>query len=124
MRLLLNFIDHKGRTGRLTFLLCLIIGWLAGSAFLLLLYALGAPAGDLRVLAFALSILLSLGPAVRRFHDMGINGWVAIGLFIPGIGWLILVLLAVFPPERVPNKWGPPVRHRPRPPPEAATPTP
>lgn len=58
------------------------------------------------IVSFAL-FLPSLGLAVRRLHDIGKSGWAYLMLFVPLVGWIIL--LVWFCQDSVPaaNEYGP-----------------
>ena len=54
-----------------------------------------------------LAVLIpSLAVTVRRQHDIGISGWFILLMLIPSIGWLIILVFALIPTEKHPNKWG------------------
>lgn len=72
------------------------LSWMAGGLWIL--FALG-------------SFIPGLALAVRRFHDVGISGWVYVGLYVASIiigivGFAILVI-ALLPSNEGSNKWGP-----------------
>lgn len=44
--------------------------------------------------------------AVRRLHDLGVSGWFALIMWIPGFGQFVLLVLAVLPGLRRVNSYG------------------
>ena len=51
--------------------------------------------------------IASIGLTVRRFHDVGLNGWFLIGLFIPILNLLFFAMLYFFKSDPGTNKYGP-----------------
>ena len=92
-----KYLDFNGRASRseywwfvlLTFLIRFIpiIGWIAGLAL----------------------ILPSLSVQVRRLHDMDRSAWWLL-LLVPPItiiGWIVLLIMSIFPGTPGPNRYGP-----------------
>ncbi|RWE53387.1 DUF805 domain-containing protein [Mesorhizobium sp.] len=48
-----------------------------------------------------------IGLNVRRLHDLGLTGWLFLVVFIPTIGWLIILVFALIPTQARENQWGP-----------------
>ncbi|RWC86777.1 MAG: DUF805 domain-containing protein [Mesorhizobium sp.] len=48
-----------------------------------------------------------IGLIVRRLHDIGLSGWLAILCFIPTIGGLATLVFALIPTQTRENQWGP-----------------
>ncbi|TIQ39450.1 MAG: DUF805 domain-containing protein [Mesorhizobium sp.] len=48
-----------------------------------------------------------IGLNVRRLHDIGLTGWLFLVVFIPTIGWLIILVFALIPTRARENQWGP-----------------
>ncbi len=67
---------------------------------------------------------VSFASVVRRFHDRGKSGWWALLYFVPGIGWLWILIECGFlpgkPAAQVAPAFHPHRRRRPRPPPRPA----
>lgn len=53
------------------------------------------------------TILPWIGLIVRRLHDIGLTGWLAILCFIPSIGGLATLVFALIPTQARENQWGP-----------------
>ncbi|WP_237066868.1 DUF805 domain-containing protein [Microbulbifer guangxiensis] len=59
---------------------------------------LGDIAGEVAVyLIYALTGLVALAPAVKRLRDIGLNGWLAVSVFIPYLSIIAMVLLVFWP---------------------------
>lgn len=71
-----------------------IVGAIIGSQFLYYIYLLGV-------------ILPSLGVLVRRLHDTGKSGWMALLGIIPFVGGIIVLVFACSEGNRGPNAYGP-----------------
>ncbi|MGI9351206.1 MAG: DUF805 domain-containing protein, partial [Rhizobiaceae bacterium] len=46
--------------------------------------------------------------AVKRLHDLGVTGWLALLILFPTINWIFLLALAVLPTVQETNEHGPP----------------
>ena len=56
---------------------------------------------------FGLAMVLpSIAVTVRRIHDIGLSGWFVLLGLIPTIGSLILIVFALIPSQKNPNRWG------------------
>jgi uncharacterized membrane protein YhaH (DUF805 family) len=49
----------------------------------------------------------AISVAVRRLHDVGMNGWLYLLAIIPYIGWLFLLVVACLPGQDKTNEYGP-----------------
>ena len=58
-------------------------------------------------LFFLLSFLPWVALIVRRLHDLGLTGWLAILCFLPYVGGLATLVFALIPTQAGENKWGP-----------------
>ena len=52
--------------------------------------------------------LVSIAICWPRLHDAGKSGWHMLWIFLPVIGWVVLLVLLCLPGEKSPNKWGEP----------------
>jgi uncharacterized membrane protein YhaH (DUF805 family) len=48
----------------------------------------------------------SIALSVKRLHDLGFTGFVAIAMFIPMVSFLFFMVLCVFPGQEGPNRFG------------------
>jgi uncharacterized membrane protein YhaH (DUF805 family) len=68
----------------------------------------GAMNGGLLTKIFSLAILIpSLAVGVRRLHDADRTGWWMLLVFVPFVGWLILLVFFILEGRRGPNRYGP-----------------
>jgi uncharacterized membrane protein YhaH (DUF805 family)/cold shock CspA family protein len=58
-------------------------------------------------LFFLVTFLPWLGLVVRRLHDVGLTGWLAVLCFIPSVGSLATLVFALIPTQGSENQWGP-----------------
>lgn len=58
-------------------------------------------------LAYLGTILPNLCAMIRRFHDVGLTGWLVLLNAIPYLGPLVTFIICVLPSEARPNKHGP-----------------
>src|SRR5918994_3425821 len=81
---------------------CVVIGILFGLAVLTIR---PGPAA-----ALVIALLLSWPSAViyiKRWHDIGLSGWFAILNFVPGIGFVLWIVLGCIPGTPGVNRYGP-----------------
>ena len=53
------------------------------------------------------TIIPSLALGVRRLHDINRTGWWLLLIFVPVIGWIVLIVWAIERGDKGPNKYGP-----------------
>ena len=94
------FSNFEGRSTRLEMWNFLINNIVIGAILILLI---GPFAWIFNVVVF----IASIGLTVRRFHDVGLNGWFLIGLFIPILNLLFFAMLYFFKSDPGTNKYGP-----------------
>ncbi|MBB3992432.1 uncharacterized membrane protein YhaH (DUF805 family) [Sulfitobacter undariae] len=66
--------------------------------------------GAINALASLVTFLPSIAVAIRRLHDIGRSGWWLLLMFIPIIGWIVLIVFYCTPTQEEPNQWGMPPR--------------
>jgi uncharacterized membrane protein YhaH (DUF805 family) len=75
----------------------LVVGAIAG-------HSAGQAVGEL----YSLAVLLpSLGVGIRRLHDTNRTGWWYLLVFIPILGWIVLIVFLAQASDPGPNKYGP-----------------
>ncbi len=58
--------------------------------------------------AYSLAVFLpSLGVSIRRLHDIGRSGWWNLIIFLPLIGFIVLIVFAVQDSQPGSNQYGP-----------------
>lgn len=106
----IRFTDFQGRSQREAF-------WFFLLFHLLVAFALGFVDGLLGLGGFLgfIYALIALVPSaaltVRRLHDMGRSGWFILLALLPGIGMVILLIMAAIDSEDGSNEWGPNPKH-------------
>ena len=63
--------------------------------------------GVLRPLFGLGTLIPSLAVGVRRLHDINRTGWWLLLIFVPVIGWIVLIVWAIERGDMGPNKYGP-----------------
>ena len=58
------------------------------------------------LLAFIASLWSNVALAVKRLHDLGKPGLIALVLFVPVISFVALFVLCLFPGQPGPNRYG------------------
>ena len=61
-----------------------------------------------QALCLILATVVILRSVVSRFHDIGWSGWAVLLMFIPPVGFLILLFLLIMPGQKQPNVYGEP----------------
>lgn len=67
--------------------------------------------GPVGLLVSLATFLPSLAVAIRRLHDIGRTGWWALLMFVPIIGWIVLIVFYCTKTEERANQWGPRPNH-------------
>ncbi|WP_114965748.1 DUF805 domain-containing protein [Alkalilacustris brevis] len=100
-----KYVDFTGRAARSEFWYFVLFAILGNIAMGLFDRVIGmAILGTL----FGLAILLpGIAVSVRRLHDLGRSGWWYLLVFIPVIGWLVLLFWYVQPGTSGANEYGP-----------------
>jgi uncharacterized membrane protein YhaH (DUF805 family) len=86
-------------------------GFLIREAFSLIfvvaaLFGLASPEPGLFWLFVAMHYAITISASVRRLHDAGQSGWVALIYVFPGAGYILLFMLAIRPGDGIPNDYG------------------
>ena len=61
-------------------------------------------------IASLLTLLPSVAVLIRRLHDIGLSGWLVLLAFIPYLGELALIIMALLPTQMSQNKHGLPAQ--------------
>jgi uncharacterized membrane protein YhaH (DUF805 family) len=67
-------------------------------------YSQGGPLTSVYVLAL---LIPNIAVTVRRLHDTGRSGWWFLMIFLPIIGWIVLLVFYCLEGQRAPNEYGP-----------------
>ncbi len=107
------FFSPSGRAGRQVFILSWLF-WMMANGYTTAKLVLHQD--DESVLpfwsflffgVFVTSVVSGLMLGVKRLHDMGFTGLLAITLFVPVISVVVLLWMSVWPSEKGPNAYGP-----------------
>ena len=104
----------RGRMRRISFFLgSLLLGCVFWFVVAQIVYA--GPGTDREALWGGVFILVAgvscwclIAMAVKRLHDMGLTGWLALILLLPGFWMFAMPVLALWPGMDDDNKYGPP----------------
>ncbi len=104
-----RYVDFKTRSTRSQFwwwaLWSILLGF--GTSMLDVMAGMG-DVGPLNSLLSLAMFLPSLALAVRRLHDIGRSGWWYLMIFVPVIGWIVLIVFFCTATQEEPNQWGNP----------------
>ncbi len=98
-----HYADFTGRATRQQFWMYVLIVWLIQVVLNIL---------DLDMITTLLSVALlipNLAIGARRLHDIGKSGWWQLLMFIPIIGWIILIVWFATKSDTSDNQFGSPV---------------
>ncbi|PZU84124.1 MAG: DUF805 domain-containing protein [Shinella sp.] len=106
------FFSPSGRAGRQTFILGWLF-WLMMNSFALAKLTLVPEDDDLLplyqlafIISMGLSIVSAVMMSIKRLHDMGMPGLIALTIFIPAVSMLVLFVLCMWPSSRNANAYG------------------
>ena len=105
IKCLKNFSNFNGRARRKEYWMFA----LAYSAVAIVLAILSEIASLFNMLSWVLSVLIlvpGLAVGVRRLHDIGKSGKMLLLIFVPIIGWAVLVYWACQPGQAEENQYG------------------
>lgn len=75
---------------------------------LVLAFLLGRVLGGVIPALYSLAVLLpSIAVTIRRLHDTGRTGWWWLIVFVPVIGWIVLLIFMVLDSDAGENQYGP-----------------
>ena len=107
-----RFVDFKTRSTRSQYWWFALWSFIISAVTGILDATLGmGDSGPISMLASLVLFLPSIAVAIRRLHDIGRTGWWMLLLFVPIIGWIVLLVFYCLKSEPAPNKWGPEPRH-------------
>jgi uncharacterized membrane protein YhaH (DUF805 family) len=62
--------------------------------------------GPLGSLTFLVILIPSIALAIRRLHDIGRTGWWLLLIFVPFVGWIVLIVFYCTKTQEAANQWG------------------
>ncbi len=103
-----KFATFTGRASRSEFWWFTLFHWLCAAAASLLGNLFGGfeTASAMQGLVSLALLLPALAVFVRRMHDINKSGWFYLLIFIPIIGWIILLIWLCRPSDQGPNRFG------------------
>jgi uncharacterized membrane protein YhaH (DUF805 family) len=112
-----RYVDFKSRSTRPQFWWWSLWSILIGIGATILDASIGADGnGPVSMLTSIAIFLPSIAVAVRRLHDIGRTGWWYLIVFVPLIGWIVLIVFFCTRTQNTANRWGlPPHRYTPIP---------
>lgn len=106
-----RYVDFKTRSTRSQFwwwtLWMLLLG--IGTAMINAMLSMGN-SGPVNLVVSLGTFVPSIAVSVRRLHDIGRSGWWFLIVFIPLVGWIVLIVFHCTKTLEEPNKWGMPPR--------------
>lgn len=120
LKALKNFDDFKGRSRRKEYwYFCLSSSLFALTCNLIfyIIVTLSFPGYDtasaimnFKIILNLILLIPTLAVGSRRLHDIGRSGWWQLIIFIPFVGWLVLLYFMFSNTSPQSNKWGPPAK--------------
>lgn len=108
---LARYVDFKTRSTRSQFWWWTLWSVIISIATSILDSTLGmGDTGPIGLLASLALFLPSLAVAIRRLHDIGRTGWWYLIVFLPIIGWIVLIVFFCKKTREEVNQWGAPPR--------------
>ena len=87
-----GMLDFSGKASRAQFWTFTIVNWVLN---MLLAKILGT--GIIALVVSVLLLIANLAIGTRRFHDIKKSGWNWLWVFLPLIGWIVLLVLWLTP---------------------------
>lgn len=107
LAVLKKYVVFSGRAQRAEYWYFVLFSILASIALSIVSNVVGDNGNTLGLLYSLAVFLPSLAVLVRRLHDTGRSGWMALLMFIPLIGGIWLLVLMCFDSKPGDNKYGP-----------------
>ncbi len=108
--------NFQGRAGRPEFWYWFLFVWagLGGIVLLALVVTVALHSGKFGAMValaafflyFGFVFLPTVSALVRRLHDVGMTGWLALIAFIPYVGAIVLIVIAALPGKQGSNVFG------------------
>ena len=104
-----KYAVFNGRAARPEFWWFVLINLIIAAVINLVFSAIGGRnTGQVVSDLYSLAVLLpSLGVGIRRLHDTNRTGWWYLLVFIPIIGWIVLIVFLAMASDPGPNNYGP-----------------
>ncbi|KZY60199.1 hypothetical protein A3742_09140 [Oleiphilus sp. HI0071] len=111
LTVLKKYAVFEGRSRRKEYWFFVLISTIVGSCFIMIDRQMGnydpeTQVGFLHSLYSLLVLLPTVALSVRRLHDTGRSGWWLLLLFLPIIGWIVLLIFYVLKGDEGSNRFG------------------
>lgn len=106
-----QYADFSGRTSRKQYWMFALFSFLISLGLSIVENVMGlkASAASTGILSSIYSLVIflpSLGLAVRRLHDLNKSGWWLLMLFVPIVGWIVLLVFMLTMGDQAENQYG------------------
>ncbi len=101
-----NYVGFSGRARRTEFWMFALISFVVATVLTIVENIISMP-GTLSSLYNLAVLLPSLAVAMRRLHDTGRSGFWLLLIFIPILGWLVLLIFYILEGTPGDNEYGP-----------------
>lgn len=98
-----KYATFEGRAQRSEFWYFTLFNWVFQLPLMVIDATLGTPLG---IIGFLITLLPSIGVAVRRLHDIDRSGWWYLVLLIPLVGIVLFIIWACTKGTDGPNRFG------------------
>jgi len=110
LQALKKYADFSGRARRKEYWFFVLFNIIVSIVLSVIDVSLGLGASGIGLLSgiYSLAVLIpSIAVSVRRLHDINKTGWWVLIAFVPLIGWLILLIMALIAGTAGDNEYGP-----------------
>jgi uncharacterized membrane protein YhaH (DUF805 family) len=105
LEVLKKYVEFDGRARRTEYWMFALVNFIVS---LVLAFLLGRVLGGVIPALYSLAVLLpSIAVTIRRLHDTGRTGWWWLIVFVPVIGWIVLLIFMVLDSDAGENQYGP-----------------
>ena len=105
LEVLKKYVECTGRARRTEYWMFALVNFIIS---LVLAFLLGRVLGGVIPALYSLAVLLpSIAVTIRRLHDTGRTGWWWLIVFVPVIGWIVLLIFMVLDSDAGENQYGP-----------------
>ena len=105
-----NYVNFGGRSTPAELwwwvLFCFLIVWVFGGWILGAVGTFVPVIDPLRFIVFYGLIVPSLAVSSRRLHDINKSSWWLLLLFVPVLGWIVLIVWSIKKGDKGPNRYG------------------
>ncbi|MGM9926617.1 MAG: DUF805 domain-containing protein [Bacillus sp. (in: firmicutes)] len=109
LKVLKNYVEFSGRARRKEYWMFALINAIILLCINLTENFVGVTSSIVIIsLVYNTAVLIpSIAVTVRRLHDAGFSGWVALIILIPVLGWIAIIIFMLLDSAEGSNKYGP-----------------